>query len=140
MQLGRLRPSSSIGPTYAGEEAIIGEWAKVGEASIAPRAKIGAKTKIGRGSVIEAEATMGRRMQRSRNTNFPREVCEMALAHSVGNAVEAAYRRGDLFEKRRKLMLAWSSYVLTVPSGKVLAMRRLASWGVYSSIGLVEGR
>jgi integrase len=60
-------------------------------------------------------------------TNFPREVCEMALAHSVGNAVEAAYRRGDLFEKRRKLMLAWSSYVLTVPSGKVLAMRRLAS-------------
>jgi integrase len=60
-------------------------------------------------------------------TNFPREVCEMALAHSVGSAVEAAYRRGDLFEKRRKLMLAWSSYILTVPSGTVLAMRRSVS-------------
>jgi integrase len=37
-------------------------------------------------------------------TNFPREVCEMALAHTVENRVEAAYRRGDLFEKRRKLI------------------------------------
>jgi integrase len=43
-------------------------------------------------------------------TDFPREVAEMALAHSVGNAVEAAYRRGDLFEKRAKLMAAWASY------------------------------
>ena len=34
-------------------------------------------------------------------TNFPREVCEMALAHAVENRVEAAYRRGDLFQKRR---------------------------------------
>ena len=40
-------------------------------------------------------------------TNFPREVCEMALAHAVENKVEAAYRRGDLFEKRRELMTAW---------------------------------
>jgi len=41
-------------------------------------------------------------------TNFPREVCEAALAHSVGSKVEAAYRRGDLFEKRRQLMTAWA--------------------------------
>ena len=34
----------------------------------------------------------------------------MALAHAVGDAVEAAYRRGDLLEKRRKLMEAWASY------------------------------
>jgi integrase len=40
-------------------------------------------------------------------TNFPSEVCEAALAHSVADKVEAAYRRGDLFEKRRKLMEAW---------------------------------
>jgi integrase len=40
-------------------------------------------------------------------TNFPNEVCEAALAHVIGNKVEAAYRRGDLFEKRRKLMEAW---------------------------------
>jgi integrase len=43
-------------------------------------------------------------------TNFPSEVVEMALAHAVGNKVEAAYRRGDLFEKRRKLMEAWAIY------------------------------
>jgi integrase len=44
-------------------------------------------------------------------TNFPREVCEMALAHSIKDKTEAAYRRGDLFEKRRDLMTAWASYV-----------------------------
>lgn len=43
-------------------------------------------------------------------TNFPNEACEMALAHAVGDKVEAAYRRGDLFEKRRRLMQAWSEY------------------------------
>ena len=34
----------------------------------------------------------------------------MALAHAIPNAVEAAYRRGDLFEKRRRLMEAWADY------------------------------
>ena len=43
-------------------------------------------------------------------TNFPNHVVEMALAHAVGDAVEAAYRRGDLLEKRRKLMEAWAAY------------------------------
>ncbi|MBL8550454.1 MAG: tyrosine-type recombinase/integrase [Hyphomonadaceae bacterium] len=46
-------------------------------------------------------------------TNFPREVAEAALAHAVGDKVEAAYRRGDLFEKRRKLMDAWGSYCVS---------------------------
>jgi len=46
-------------------------------------------------------------------TGFSHEVCEMALAHVVSNKVEAAYRRGDLFEKRRKLMDAWSGYCAT---------------------------
>jgi integrase len=44
-------------------------------------------------------------------TNFPREVCEMALAHTIKNKVEAAYRRGDLLEKRRQLMEAWEAFV-----------------------------
>lgn len=43
-------------------------------------------------------------------TNFPREVAEMALAHAIENKVEAAYRRGGLFEKRTKLMTAWAQY------------------------------
>jgi integrase len=46
----------------------------------------------------------------SERTTFPREVAEMALAHSISDAVEAAYRRGDLFDKRRKLMDAWAAF------------------------------
>jgi len=46
-------------------------------------------------------------------TNFAHEVCEMALAHTIPNAAERAYRRGDLFEKRRKLMDAWATYLDT---------------------------
>lgn len=43
-------------------------------------------------------------------TSYPREVAEMALAHTVGDKVEAAYRRGDLFEKRRRLMEVWATF------------------------------
>ena len=46
----------------------------------------------------------------SETTGFPHKVCEMALAHTIGNKAEAAYRRGDLFNKRRGLMDAWASY------------------------------
>jgi len=45
-------------------------------------------------------------------TSFPHEVAEMALAHAVGDKVEAAYRRGDLFEKRRELMAQWANLCL----------------------------
>ena len=44
-------------------------------------------------------------------TNFPREVCEFALAHVIKDKAEAAYARSDLFEKRRQLMNEWSSYL-----------------------------
>ncbi len=53
-------------------------------------------------------------------TPHPRDVCEQALAHSLGNAVEAAYRRGDLFEKRRALMDDWAHYITTAPTEKVI--------------------
>tara|TARA_R110002072_G_scaffold92563_1_gene205942 strand:+ start:332 stop:1567 length:1236 start_codon:yes stop_codon:yes gene_type:complete len=53
-------------------------------------------------------------------TPHPRDVCEQALAHSLGNSVEAAYRRGDLFEKRRVLMDDWTRYVTSTPSGKAV--------------------
>jgi integrase len=57
-------------------------------------------------------------------TSFPREVAEMALAHAIPDAVEAAYRRGDLFDKRRKLMQAWADFCAK-PShrGEVVAIR-----------------
>lgn len=43
-------------------------------------------------------------------TGYSHEVAEMALAHTIGNAVERAYRRGDLFEKRRRLMADWGDF------------------------------
>jgi integrase len=47
----------------------------------------------------------------SERTTFAREICEAALAHIVKDKTEAAYRRGDLFEKRRELMAAWARFV-----------------------------
>jgi integrase len=49
-------------------------------------------------------------------TNYPNHVVEMALAHKIKNKVEAAYRRGDLFTKRRLLMAAWASYCNRAPT------------------------
>ena len=46
----------------------------------------------------------------SEQTTYSRDVAEMALAHAIGNKVEAAYRRGDLLEKRRRLMADWATY------------------------------
>ncbi len=51
----------------------------------------------------------------------------MALAHTIGDKVEAAYRRGDLFEKRRKMMDAWADYCGTVheaSADKVVPLRK----------------
>jgi integrase len=61
-------------------------------------------------------------------TNFPSEVAEIALAHAVGSKVEAAYRRGDMFEKRRRLMQAWSEFCTSAPveRGEVVALHRSA--------------
>ena len=46
----------------------------------------------------------------SERTNYPRDVAEMALAHAIGDKVEAAYRRGDLFNKRVKMMSDWAAF------------------------------
>lgn len=64
-------------------------------------------------------------------TAFPSIVIEQALSHSVGNAVERAYRRGDLLEKRRKLMNAWAEFCNTPASarGAVTPIRQRAGRG-----------
>ena len=59
----------------------------------------------------------------SEQTSFPHEVCEMALAHVIGNKAEAAYRRDDLFDKRRKLMEAWGAFCSENPSKNVIKLR-----------------
>jgi integrase len=50
------------------------------------------------------------------STSHPRDVCEMALAHAVSDKTEAAYRRGDLFDKRRALMVDWARFLVTPPA------------------------
>lgn len=58
-------------------------------------------------------------------TNFASEVVEMALAHAISGKVEAAYRRGDLFDKRRRLMDAWAEYCASpaVTMAEVIPLR-----------------
>ncbi len=57
-------------------------------------------------------------------THFPSDMAEIALAHKIGNAVEASYRRGDMIEKRRRLMTAWSTFLggKTVTTGNVSSL------------------
>ena len=55
-------------------------------------------------------------------TNFPRAVCEAALAHTLKDKTEAAYHRTDLFERRREMMAAWAGFATTAP-GSVIPMR-----------------
>ncbi|WP_375157676.1 tyrosine-type recombinase/integrase [Bradyrhizobium sp. RDT46] len=92
-----------------------------------------------------AMATVLRRMDRSditvhgfrstfrdwaaESTAFPNHVVEMALAHTVGNKVEAAYRRGDLFEKRRKLLNQWSQYCSRLSAGENGSVHPIRSIG-----------
>jgi integrase len=63
-------------------------------------------------------------------TAYPHEMCEIALAHAVGNKVEAAYRRGDMAEKRRRLMDDWAGYCAQSPAkaprAKVVGIREAA--------------
>jgi integrase len=56
-------------------------------------------------------------------TNFPGEVAEAALAHTIPNKVEAAYKRTDFLDKRRKLMEAWGDYC----TGRAGTVVRLAA-------------
>src|ERR1051325_7986284 len=101
--------------------------------------------KVGRPPSNMAMAMLLRRMQRddltvhgfrssfkdwaAERTNFPAEVSEMALAHTVPDKVEAAYRRGDLFNKRRQIMDAWAIFCDGSPQGIVVALRQPAERG-----------
>ena len=62
----------------------------------------------------------------SERTSFPGEVSEMALAHAIGDKTEAAYRRGELMEKRAALMEAWANFVSVPANAKVVPIGRRA--------------
>ncbi len=59
-------------------------------------------------------------------TNYPNEVSEAALWHTVGDKVERAYRRGELFEKRRALMNDWARCCAGEAEGKVISIQQKA--------------
>ena len=61
-------------------------------------------------------------------TNHPNEVSEMALAHTIGSKTEAAYRRGDLLQKRKELMQEWSDFLCS-KNGKVIRLEKGAAYG-----------
>ena len=62
-------------------------------------------------------------------TNYPNHVVEMALAHAIGDKVEAAYRRGDRFDKRRQMMDDWAAFCAMVKpaSSNVVPLRKAQS-------------
>jgi integrase len=83
--------------------------------------------RMGRGDITVHGFRSTFRDWAAERTNFPSEVVEMALAHSVGDKVEAAYRRSDLFEKRRRLMAEWPIFCNTPKAAardKVIPMRQ----------------
>jgi integrase len=61
-------------------------------------------------------------------TTYPNEVAEMALAHTLSNKVEAAYRRGDLIDKRRQMMEDWAAFCAKPQSkAEVIAIKAAAA-------------
>lgn len=85
--------------------------------------------RMGRGDLTAHGFRSSFRDWAAEQTAYPADVVEMALAHTIKNAVEAAYRRGDLFEKRARLMADWAKYCGTVQAlaGEVVPMRRVAA-------------
>ena len=82
--------------------------------------------RMGRGDVTLHGFRSTFRNWAAETTAYPNHVVEMALAHQIPDAVEAAYRRGDLFEKRRRLMEDWAEYCgkpVARAAGEVVALR-----------------
>jgi integrase len=84
--------------------------------------------RLGRGDLTAHGFRSTFRDWAAERTNYPREVCEQALAHAIDDKVEAAYRRGDLFEKRRRLMGGWAKWCASrPPAGEVVALANRAT-------------
>jgi integrase len=72
--------------------------------------------RIGRGDLTAHGFRATFKTWASERTSFQNEIVEAALAHVIGGKVEQAYRRGDMFEKRRRLMQQWAIFCVTAPS------------------------
>ena len=71
--------------------------------------------RMGRGDLTAHGFRSSFRDWAAERTNFPAEVAEMALAHTVSDKTVAAYNRSDLFERRRRLMQQWATFCTTPP-------------------------
>jgi len=78
--------------------------------------------RMGRGDVTAHGFRSSFRDWAAERTNFPAEVAEMALAHTVSDKTVAAYNRSDLFDRRRRLMAAWATFC-TAPEQKAQTSR-----------------
>jgi integrase len=115
--------------------AILEELAKVREADfvfpggrhgrpISNMAMLMTLRRMGRGDLTAHGFRSSFRDWAAERTTFPAEVAEMALAHTLSDKVEAAYRRGDLFQKRRQLAEAWAKFCTAAPAaGQVVPIR-----------------
>jgi integrase len=84
--------------------------------------------RMGRGDLTAHGFRSSFRDWAAERTGFPAEVAEMALAHAVADKVEAAYRRGDLFDKRRQLAEAWAKFCdAPAIEGRVVPIRASAA-------------
>ena len=81
--------------------------------------------RMGRSDVTAHGFRSSFRTWAAERTGFPREVVEAALAHVIGNKVEAAYQRGDMLDKRRELMAEWGEYCVNPAStrGSLLSLK-----------------
>jgi hypothetical protein len=82
--------------------------------------------RMGRGELTTHGCQSSFRGCASEQTNYAREVCEMALAHTIGDKTEAADRRGRLLEKRSHLMAKWANFCDRKTKGKILSIRKSA--------------
>ena len=82
--------------------------------------------RMGRGDITVHGFRSTFRTWAAERTNFPREVAEAALAHVTGDMTERAYQRGDMFDKRRRMMEAWGAFVTgpTVTGADVVPLRQ----------------
>jgi len=88
-----------IGPVF---------WGQLAGKGLSNMALLAVLRRMGRDDLTSHGFRSSFRDWAAEETEFPGEVVEMALAHTIGNKVEAAYRRGDLFEKRKTLMNQWA--------------------------------
>jgi integrase len=73
--------------------------------------------RMGRDDVTTHGVRSSFRACAAERTNFPRAVCEAALAHTLKDKTEATYHRTDLFERRRELMTAWAAFATGTETG-----------------------